>query len=173
MRHRVKCVGARSALWLAAALPLAYADSGPRVHRCIGPHGEIAFSDVPCATAATTAGTDPATAPAPPVQACAASGAELEERIGAALARRDANALAGLLHWRGVGAGEVAQRLRALRELVERPLLAIEADVAQEDDGLAGVSDGLRVRTGGADTGGVREQVFGVNADGVCYWLTW
>lgn len=169
---RVRRVGA-SGILLAAAVACAHAAASPRVYRCVGQQGEIVFSGLPCAAnASTDAG---AATAAPDTPACAASRDELESRIRAAIARRDANALAGMLHWRGVAASAAAQRLRALRELVERPLLAIDADDVADEDGAtaAATGDGVRVRTGGADAGGVREHVFGVSAEGACYWLTW
>ncbi|HEY0180694.1 MAG TPA: hypothetical protein VGC30_13830 [Dokdonella sp.] len=143
---------------------VAAASSGatPRVHRCLGEHGETAFSDAPCAAAADA----PAAAIAESApRACPASREALRDRMAEAITQHDANALAGLLRWRGVGSGAARADLRALRELAERPLLSIDAD----DDGRTG----LRVRTGGGEAGGTRELRFDVAADGGCYWLTW
>lgn len=144
-------------------------ESGQRVHRCVGAHGEIVFSGLPCAAEAAAAATA-AVAGEPSVSAaCPASPSELRERVGAAIARKDANALAGLVRWRGVGGAEAGSRLAQLRQLVQRPLLAIDAD-----GGEAQTSDGsLRVRTGSNEQGGVRELRFGLRLESGCHWLTW
>lgn len=137
------------------------------------------FSGLPCvengatdvAAAAATSGAD--AAPALP-STCPASRDELRDRISAAVARRDPNALAGLLRWNGVSGGAAKSRLHELGELAQRPLLGIEAGA------LAGTSsdtdaggDALRVRTGSNESGGVREHTFGISASTGCFWLTW
>ena len=165
----------RRGTWLALLLsiPLAQgAESGQRVHRCIGAQGEIVFSGLPCSAGATDASAgDPASAVTPAPGACAASRKELRDRVMTAIAQHDPNALAGLLRWRGVG--NVDARLRTLRELVQRPLLAIDDDgEAGGDASTAPASETLRVRTGSGDAG-VREQTFGVTVEGGCYWLGW
>lgn len=154
-------------------------NNGQNVHRCVGPHGEIAFSGLSCAASESTGAELSPTAAAaqiPAADSCPASRSELRERMVAAIARHDPNALAGMLRWRGVG-GEAAQaRLRTLRDLARRPLLAIDgvAD-AQTDDAEDAVdaAEGLHVRTGGGDSGGVHEHAFGVAMEAGCYWLLW
>jgi hypothetical protein len=181
---------------LIAALPAPEAAAAERIHRCIGSGGEIAFSDVPCtAMDASPAGSvllndapprkaaDPAgpggTPAFPgPTGACATSQQDLRGRIAAAVAARDANALAGMLRWRGVGARVADRRLHELRELVRRPLLAIDRDAYDiadtgADEPVAYADDSLRVRTGAGDAGGVREHRFGIEPADGCYWLSW
>lgn len=162
---------------LMLSVPMAHAtDGGQRVHRCLGQHGEVVFTGLPCAADAATAGAAAEDTPsAVPVDRCAASREELRARIAAAIAQRHPNALAGLLRWRGIGASAATAHLRTLRELAQRPLLGIDdsADAAQGEAGIRSASDGLRVRTGSGDAGGVREQVFGVSVEGGCYWLAW
>jgi hypothetical protein len=145
--------------------------SGQAVHRCLGSHGEIEFSGLPCAAnnAVDVAPADAASATESTLPAnCPASREELRTRIAASIARHDANGLAGLLRWRGIGRGSAGSRMRALDELARRPLLAIDGA-----DGAAETSEGMHVRTGSNETDGVREQSFGVLAEGGCYWLTW
>lgn len=172
----------RLLVWLAVMQPaMAQPDlRGQPVHRCVGGHGEIVFSGMPCAPGQAVDGTpvEPAGAAIAPAGAsCPASREELRDRIANAIALHDANALAGLLRWRGVDATTAGGRLRVLRELVRRPLLALDADTgetdAPADAGHAGTDDDfLDVRTGGGPDG-VREQHFGVNVEGGCYWLSW
>lgn len=156
----------------ASAAASAHAQVGQPIHRCVGVHGEIVFSGLPCAAeaAATTATT--ASSETSDASACPASPAELRERIGAAIARKDANALAGLLRWQGVGGAEAGSRLAQLRQLAQRPLLAIDAE-GDGPDAPAPAADSLRVRTGSGENGSVREHRFGLRLDSGCYWLTW
>lgn len=137
---------------------------GQRVHRCVGAHGEIAFSGLPCGTAGRSGPDADATATPselPPADSCPASPAQLRDRLAAAIARHDANAVAGMIRWHGLGGEAANQRLRELRELVRHPLLALDP------------GDVLTVRTGSGATGGVRSHAFGIDAEGGCYWLRW
>src|SRR3982750_3514768 len=119
-------------------------DDGQRVHRCVGPSGEVVFSGLACNEGGLAGVSSASTAiPAAPADSCPASHEELRDRLSAAIARHDANTIAGLLHWRGVGGATANGRLRELRELVRYPLL----DLAS--------GDGLQVRTGSNITGGV------------------
>jgi predicted deacylase len=168
LRHFDFCV-----LLLVAALSAsahAQTNAPQTVHRCVGAHGEVVFSGLPCgeSNAAPIAATPaPAAGDGPASTACPATRIELRDRVAAAIARRDANAIAGLLRWRGVGAASTSGRLKELNQLAQRPLLAID------DDASADSGDALRVRTGSGDSGGVREHRFDVGNDGSCYWLTW
>lgn len=148
----------------AAAVEPAGAPGQP-IHRCRGAQGEIVFSGLPCGTpladpadAATTA-TD---ADASLATACPTSREELVERLDAALARHDANAIAALLRWDGVGGA--AQRMRELNELARRPLL----ELREEAGGSL-----VFVRTGSSLDDGIRELAFGIHAGPGCHWLLW
>lgn len=159
--------GPRTLLWClalcACAQGGAHAQDGQAVHRCAGRRGEIVFSGLPCSVAAeAVGGIATPSAPVPAADSCPAGDAELRERVAAAIARRDPNALAGLMRWQGVGSAAAAQRLRSLRLLAQKPLLAIEDDAGT-----------LRVRTGSGDDGGVRELVFGTESANGCRWLAW
>ncbi|GAA0716922.1 hypothetical protein [Dokdonella soli] len=164
-----------------SSLAIAQAGStGQTVHRCVGRHGEIVFSGLPCAAgeSAAISAAVATTASAPQADAaCPASREELRDRVAAAIARRDPNALAGLLRWQGVGASAAGSRLRALRDIAQRPLLAIDStgavDGSPDDTQALDASDSLRVRTGSNESGGVREHAFGVGVEGGCYWLVW
>jgi len=166
-------------LLLATANAARADDGGQKIHRCLGAHGEIVFSGLPCAAGEPTgAAASPTTATTTGADACPASRAELRERIAAAIARNDPNALAGLLRWRGVGASAAASRLRTLRQLAGQPLLALddgfEGESADTDEAQAAPSgDSLRVRTGDGARGGVHEHRFGIESEGACHWLTW
>ncbi len=154
---------------LVASASLAHADAGdegPRVHRCIGRHGEVVFTNLACdshelagVSVGAMGGANPAAAP--PADSCPLSELDLRERVAAAVARHDANTIAGMMHWRGIGGRAANERLRVLRDLVRQPLLTIEG------------GSGLRVRTGSNTAGGVREHAFGIEFDGVCWWLSW
>jgi len=162
---------------LLPALPLPAQDvGGQTVHRCVGQHGEIVFSGLPCAeNGATDVAAKAATGadvPAAFPSTCPASRDELRERISIAIGRRDSNALAGLLRWSGVSGGAAKSRLRELAELTQRPLLGIDSGDSGDSAAASG-DDALRVRTGSNDSGGVREHTFNVAADTGCYWLTW
>lgn len=158
----------------------ARADDGQAVHRCVGRHGEIVFSGLACAAtdaaSGSATGADATIAPLP-TSACPASFDELRGRVAAALARHDPNALANLLRWRGVGTGAATERLRVLRDLVKRPLLAIDGGDATDDAATiarpATASGSLRVRTGSNGNSGMREYTFATGLDNSCYWLMW
>lgn len=139
-------------------------DDGQRVHRCIGVHGEVVFSGFRCGSneqSGISVGALDDALPPPPADVCPASPQDLRDRLAAAVARHDANAIAGMLRWRGVGGSEADRRLRELRELVRAPLLSLEQ------------GDGLLVRTGSQAGGGVREHAFGIESEAGCWWLDW
>jgi hypothetical protein len=153
-----------ASLLLAAATCADAQDDGQRVHRCMGSRGEVVFSGLPCNEASLvgiSAGAGANAASTPPADSCPASPQELKDRLSAAIARHDANTIAGMLHWRGVGGEAAGQRLHSLRDLVRYPLLELESGA------------GLLVRTGSNTTGGVREHTFGLEQEGGCWWLTW
>src|SRR5215813_2510134 len=97
------------------------------VYRCIGEHGEISFSSTRCAGASAAA---PANSDAPSTIApegsrarntCPASAEALRDVVAEAFARRDANTLAGVMRWDGVGSGAATSRMRELADLTARP----------------------------------------------------
>jgi hypothetical protein len=176
------------AVVLLASCALARAD-GQSVHRCIGAQGEIVFSGVPCGTpapAVAPSSTSPITSgrAIAPVN-CPASVETLRTLIADALARRDANAIAGVMRWDGVGGAAARQRMREIAELAARPMLGIDAsggaDLVQaapdapEDAEIVQPAPPttLLVRTGSSEDGGSREHEFGVVHSDGCYWLDW
>jgi hypothetical protein len=174
----MQLVGVCLAIACASSWATARAE-GQSVHRCIGAQGEIVFSGLPCGAAGATDA--PASAPpdiersmAAPV--CPASTDALRTLIAQALARRDANAIAGVLRWDGVGGAEARRRLRELSELATRPLLGIDVDGGDEaaaGEPAASLPAALTVRTGSGDDGGTREHEFRISTSGGCYWLDW
>jgi hypothetical protein len=177
---------------LLAACALAHAQ-GQSVHRCIGAQGEIVFSGVPCGTpapanaqASSSMASGRTTAPVN----CPSSVETLRALIAEALARRDANAIAGVMRWDGVGGAAARQRMREIAELAARPMLGIDtmggdlyvpvrtiSDAPERDEAPPPAPEPsattLTVRTGGSEDGGSREHEFGiVHSDG-CYWLDW
>jgi len=171
------------AVALIGSCVLAHAQEGQTVHRCIGKHGEIVFSGVSCGASevvapppSANAGARIATKSLAATTTCAASTDALRTLIADALARRDANAIAGILRWDGVGGGEARERLRELAELAARPLLGVDMDSdgdAKPDDPAPPEPGTLMVRTGSSDEGGTREHAFRISARGGCYWLDW
>jgi len=173
---------------------IALATSGsPRaatVHRCIGEHGEIAFSETRCAGGRELGSTDlESSSPTPATRraaieprasaspTCPASPDALRDRITEAFARRDANALAGVMRWDGISGGAANARMRELVEYTERPLMGIELggaaiEASLGDEPLTPPAAQLTVRTGGLASG-ASEREFRVSASDGCYWLDW
>ena len=170
------------------ALALAFAITAPcvafaqsqTIHRCIGEHGEISFSGTPCtgasAPAAIPGQTTMAGDSATPKPTCPASEDALRTLIADAFARRDANTLAGVMRWDGVGGAAARERMRELADLTGRPLLGIDIDAASMDEPAAGDARGeaamLTVRTGSLE-GGASEHAFRLMPASGCYWLDW
>lgn len=143
--------------------PGAAADEGQRVYRCVGANGEIAFSGLPCSAPQAGLGVPPAAPEVPgavAVRSCATDRDELVRRLLAAAAHQDANALAALVDWRGVGAGAAAVRMSGLERLVKLPLL-----------GVHGGADSIAIRTGSG--GSYAEVHFSVAERAACLWLDW
>ena len=176
---------ASSFCWLLvlSTCAIARADDGQRVHRCVGEHGEIVFSGLPCRgdarfdARATTSVRDARSAVA---LTCPRSAEELRSVLGDALARHDTNAVASLVRWDGVGGAEARERLREIADLGARPLLGIELDAdvdaqpSSSDPDDASLPPGeLIVRTGSSAHGAPREHAFHIGASSGCYWLDW
>jgi len=161
-----------------AAYATAHAQS-QSVHRCIGTHGEIVFSGLPCGT--EIAPDSHASSPSPgegdrsAAPVCPASTEALRTLLADALARRDANAIAGVLRWDGVGGGEARQRLRELADLAAQPLLGVDMNGDEAAPGAPTDSTAatLTVRTGSSESGGTREHEFRIRVNGGCHWLDW
>jgi uncharacterized protein DUF4124 len=186
-------------LLVIAALSIApcAADAQTAVYRCIGEHGEISFSSTRCAGASAPV---PASSEAPSTIApeasrakstCPASAEALRDVVAEAFSRRDANTLAGVMRWDGVGSGAATSRMRELADLTARPLLGIDLDSGydarprdprddayfQPDEPAAAPRRDtdeamLVVHTGSLD-GGASEHEFRLTPAGGCYWLDW
>jgi hypothetical protein len=174
-------------------LALAFACGIPHaatVHRCIGEHGEIAFSETRCAGGRELGSTEVESSSAststtriePPPRAstsatCPASPDALRERIAEAFARRDANTLAGVMRWDGISGGAANARMRELVALTQQPLTGVELggeaiEASLGDDPPPAPATLMTVRTGGLASG-ASEREFRVSASDGCYWLDW
>lgn len=168
----------------AAVVPCLAAAEGQNVHRCIGEHGEISFSGTPCngspsgiqpASSSTTSSSLPRARPIV-ATTCPGSADALRDVIAQAFARRDANTIAGVMRWDGVGGAAARERMRELAELTGHPLLGIDID----DAGTSGDSAEsqppqatlLTVHIGSLE-GGASEHEFRLMPAGGCYWLDW
>lgn len=160
------------------------------IHRCVDARGNPVFTDQPCSAlqaspvqaAPPAANVAAANAPVP-LQTCAATDAELRQRVIDAFAARDPNRLAGLMLWRGYGHGAAVGDIRALGRLVRQPLLEIHLGGDSDDDPAAAASAGpppaaasapppadeLRLRTSAAD--GERSARFAIARQAGCLWL--
>ena len=161
------------------------------VHRCIGEHGEIAFSETRCATGREIAANAETDSPSTPLSAprsaaeprastsstCPATPDALREHIAEAFARRDANTLAGVMRWDGVSGGAANARMRELVELTQQPLTGVELggeaiEASLGDQPAPAPATLVTVRTGGLASGET-EHEFRVTQAGGCYWLDW
>lgn len=180
----------RSAGFLLIALAACAASHAATVHRCIGEHGEIAFSESRCASGRELGTTDldtpqaaqsaPRSASAPRASTsptCPTSPDALRDRVADAFAQRDANTLAGVMRWDGISGGAANARMRELVAYTGQPLMGIELGGAAIEASLGDEppppSDTLlTVRTGGLASG-TSEREFRVTASDGCYWLDW
>ena len=188
-------------MFVLAVAPVAFAEPA-HIYRCIGEHGEISFSATRCADAAEIVLPDEAApsrsrARAPSAlesartkDTCPASPEALRDVIAEAFARRDANTLAGVMRWDGVGSGAATSRMRELADLTAQPLLGIDIDAGYapppyEEDAPFGPEESapprareetdsalLVVHTGSLG-GGESEHEFRLTPDSGCYWLDW
>ncbi|MGH8110611.1 MAG: DUF4124 domain-containing protein, partial [Rhodanobacteraceae bacterium] len=171
-------------LVLVACAPLAHA----HIYRCIGAHGEPVFSGQPCANPVPANGSNAAAPDQGSGSVCAGSPQELKVAIAQAFAAHDANRMAGLLLWRGMGEASARTMLRSLAAWLKQPLAGIAVARATGPPPL--VSDprpasssghfivstatldrptAFVVSTGGGD-GSTRD--FGITEIGGCWWLT-
>jgi len=184
-------------LLVIAALAIApcVAHAQATVYRCIGEHGEISFSSTRCAGASAPSSDAPSTIAPEGSRAkstCPASAEALRDVVAEAFSRRDANTLAGVMRWDGVGSGAATSRMRELADLTARPLLGIDIDAGYDarpqrdprDDAYFQPDESapaprrdsddalLVIHTGSLD-GGASEHEFRLTPAGGCYWLDW
>jgi len=165
------------------------------IHRCVSPEGTPLFTDQPCAALQATpvtpprdeaaAGTATATLAAPPPVLCASTVSELRQSVLDAFSTRDPNRLAGLMLWGGYGRESVVADIRSLGGLMQRPLLGIGDDSADDGESpataassvaapptSAGEERQLVVRTAAGDgSGQPHETRFDVVRRSGCLWL--
>ena len=100
------------------------------IYHCIAADGHPVFTDQPCANLQATPA--PASSAAetpslrPPAVTCAADVEQLRGAVIDAFANADANRLAGLMLWGGLGEHAAVSDIRALAALMRRPLVGID-----------------------------------------------
>jgi hypothetical protein len=168
------------------------------IHRCIGANGGAVFTDQPCAALQATpitaaASTDASALAAPLPILCAANPDELRQSVIDAFANRDANRMAGLMLWNGLGRGVAIADIRALSQLMEQPLLDVDvpdapatttgddpvlpatagsaATLAAEAPSPLSPGDRLILHTAGNDGSNLRELRFDIVRRAGCLWL--
>lgn len=159
------------------------------IHRCVGDQGNPVFTDQPCATLDATPVTPspaapPAAGPPAPVTLCAANASQLKRVVIEAFARRDANRLAAVMLWGGYGAHAAVADIRALQDVMRRPLLGVSTEPAGEGGGdlpappsssapgRESIPTTLTVDTGARDDpDGVRALRFDVLERAGCLWM--
>jgi hypothetical protein len=168
---------------LAGMLPVA---AQTVIHRCVDANGNPAFTDQPCATLDATPvtrnpATPPVAGPPAPIMLCASNASQLKRVVVEAFAQRDANRLAAVMLWGGYGAHAAITDIRALQNIMRRPLLSLSTEPADGDDGdlpaapsssVPPIPTTLIVDTGGGDApDGVRVLRFDVLPRAGCLWL--
>ncbi|MBD8881493.1 DUF4124 domain-containing protein [Rhodanobacter sp. 7MK24] len=147
------------------------------IHRCVDAHGNPLFTDQPCPSQLASPAPAPTSSLAPPgapvpLQRCAATAAELRQRVIDAFAAHDPNRLAGLMLWGSYGNSSTTGDLRALAQLVRQPLLEIHFDnesaagLPAPASSAAPPAKELQLRT---DDGG--NAGFAITHEAGCLWL--
>lgn len=114
------------AAW-ALGTSLAMAGQQATVHRCIGNHGEIAYSGQPCASMGNSVAPRPDNAGYRNFfQHCAVTKDDLIDRVAAAFDTGDVNLFGGLFLWRGMGSRNAYRQMSKLNELLQKPLIGID-----------------------------------------------
>jgi hypothetical protein len=125
---------ARAALLLLLLLAAPSCAAQTAVHHCVSSDGTPVFTDQPCDSAQSLR---VGAAPAHPEHACPATRKALRERVAAAFARHDANALAGLMLWQGYTDVEALRTLARLKQRMRQPLLEV-TDAGRDTTGMSG-----------------------------------
>ncbi|MGC1547752.1 MAG: DUF4124 domain-containing protein [Rhodanobacter sp.] len=189
------------AILLLFLLPASSVFAQGDIHRCIGADGTPIFTDRVCSDLhATLEAPPPATSASvgapvtphtPPGVLCAGNLTELKQAVVDAFAAHDPNRLAGLMLWGGYGDGAVVADIRGLGQLMQRPLLAIDAapaghsvSVPSAEPGMdtsskppvgsapAAIPDELVVHTASDDgSGQPHETHFALTRRSGCLWL--
>lgn len=160
------------------ALPAAPRDAAAQVRRCALPDGQTVYTDKRCDAIGGTERRAP-----PPGQpqlrshrtACARTLRDLYFELGAAIESGDANRLAGVYHWPGLGTQQGYDVMRRLQAIVDRPLVDLQpiwpggADDAYAR-GRAPV--GFRVEQTSRNGSTPVRAVFGLRRHVGCWWVT-
>ncbi|HET7266742.1 MAG TPA: hypothetical protein VFJ15_01375 [Oleiagrimonas sp.] len=108
--------------------------AGTHIHHCVAADGTPVFTDKPCASLGAMP-TDRATNPLSPrgthpVRHCPMDMDALRKRVARVFRAGNANALAGLMLWRGYGENAAADTVQHLAELMRSPFLGLVETVA-------------------------------------------
>ncbi len=169
------------------------------IHRCVDASGRALFTDQTCASMQATAfhaapkpgdnitpvATLAATPAEPPPILCAGTFEELRQSVLDAFANHNANRLAGLMLWNGYASATAVADIRALSELMKRPLLdagppesaaastADDPDTASSNGSAPQAAAGqLVLHLAGSEAGGdPRELRYGIVHRYGCLWL--
>ncbi|TAL83339.1 MAG: DUF4124 domain-containing protein [Rhodanobacter sp.] len=166
------------------------------IHHCLGADGDPVFTDQPCASLDATpvrpvGARRQAASPARPTPIlCPANRQALQQGVIVAFADHDANRLAGLMLWNGVGRDAAVADVRSLATLMQQPLLgfgpATDQEVASPSSSLpGGTADPappapagppppvkqLIVRTAGHDDETAPAIYFNIVQQAGCLWL--
>ncbi|GAB3025279.1 hypothetical protein GCM10027285_04000 [Oleiagrimonas citrea] len=118
----------RLALFLLLLTAATFCRAQTAVHRCVSVDGTPVFTDQPCRSmqAARIGAVQPSATP----HACPATREALRQRVAAAFAAHDANALAGLMLWEGYDDREAVREIAQMRARMRQPLLGVTDDGA-------------------------------------------
>lgn len=111
-----------------------------QVRHCVTPDGQHVFTDRDCATVGGVeqAQARPVASAAPSRRAgCARNVDDLVFEMTGAFQARDANRLAGVYHWTGMGGSAAYDVMARLDDLVQRPLLDIVRVLPEESVAVA------------------------------------
>lgn len=120
-------------MWLLLSLVLLGASgvcsAGTRIHHCVATDGTPVFTDQPCASVGAVPidrTTDPLSRrKTHHARHCPMDLDALKKRVTAVFQAGNANALAGLMLWRGYGARVAANKVQQLAELMQWPFLGL------------------------------------------------
>ena len=156
--------------WLA---PPRQADA--QVRHCQTADGTRLYTDRPCADLGAREARDPPTGQATGnrLQACARSVPDLAYALDDAIRSGDANRIAGLYDWAGMGSSNANRVLDQLQRIAERPLVDVREARAGDEGSGSGVGPifGLRVEQVLSDGYTPSRATFGLRRRLGCWWV--
>ena len=156
--------------WLA---PSRQADA--QVRHCQTADGTRLYTDRPCADLGARESRDPPAGQATGnrLQACARSVPDLAYALDDAIRSGDANRIAGLYDWAGMGSSNANRVLDQLQRIAERPLVDVREARAGDEGGGSGAGPilGLRVEQVLSDGYTPSRATFGLRRRLGCWWV--